>query len=60
MKQPALTQNQVAAAVERAVARADGKAEVKKIAAHDEFGKLTAHLWSLLREESLKAMGTRR
>ena len=28
-----------------------------RIATHDEFGRITSHLWSLLREESLKAMG---
>ena len=34
--QPALTQDQVTAAVDRAVARADGREEIKKIAALDE------------------------
>ncbi|HYM70289.1 MAG TPA: ABC transporter ATP-binding protein [bacterium] len=28
-----------------------------RIAGHGDFGKLTAHIWSLLREESLKALG---
>ncbi len=28
-----------------------------RIAAHEEFGRLTSRLWSLLREESLKALG---
>jgi NitT/TauT family transport system ATP-binding protein len=31
-----------------------------RIAGHEAFGKLTTHLWSLLRDESLKAMGARR
>jgi hypothetical protein len=53
MKQPALTQNQVAAAVERAVARADGKAEVKKIAALDEFD------YEREREKTAEALGVR-
>jgi NitT/TauT family transport system ATP-binding protein len=30
-----------------------------RIAAHEDFGRLTSHLWSLLREESLKALGYR-
>jgi NitT/TauT family transport system ATP-binding protein len=28
-----------------------------RIAAHEDFGRVTSHLWSLLREESLKALG---
>lgn len=28
-----------------------------RIAGHEDFGKVTAHLWSLLRDESMKAMG---
>jgi NitT/TauT family transport system ATP-binding protein len=30
-----------------------------RIAAHEDFGRLTSHLWSLLRDESLKALGYR-
>jgi NitT/TauT family transport system ATP-binding protein len=28
-----------------------------RIATHEDFGRLTSHLWSLLRDESLKALG---
>ena len=30
-----------------------------RIAAHHAFGQITAHLWSILREESLKSLGAR-
>ena len=30
-----------------------------RIAAHEDFGRLTSHLWALLRDESLKSLGYR-
>ena len=51
--QPPLTQDQVTAAVHRAVARAEGREEIKKIAALDDLE------YEREREPRAKAMGVR-
>jgi hypothetical protein len=51
--QPPLTQDQVTAAVDRAVARAEGREEIKKIAALDDLE------YEREREPRAKAMGVR-